>query len=165
MDNIIEEFKTAFIHQNEELQKEISENILQFLINQKNAKLFEEINQDIQEYINDFKKDLFDFCELFASMSEDEKKNIIQLLDEETNKYEFTFVSHNVGYMCEIKLEIRFNHFEYTYNYHGTTDGEGNATHNYTFEESTNKKWLELIFDIQHIREMAHSWMCDYTQI
>ena len=115
MDNIIEEFKTGFIHQNEELQKEISENILQFLLNQKNAKLFEEINQDIQEYINDFKLIIcgkfYDksYLELVKkNITDDICKNVI-IIDEYLSKDDYSFFISVSDYVLVVYKNFYFS--------------------------------------------------------
>jgi hypothetical protein len=45
------------------------------------------------------------------------------IMDDELDKFDFYFVSNKFYYMCEIKLEIRFKNFEYSYRFFGCTDG------------------------------------------
>jgi len=168
MNNIVNTFINDFSNQNFSEQNIISKQIINFLVNEKNSVLFEEIEKFLLEYINDFKKDIFDYDE-YANISTDEKKQIVQTLNNELNYESFYFVSNKLNYECKIEFEVRFKNFYYCYNYSGNIEYEGKTDYYYIFEEnnisSQNIKLLEKLFYVDHIGEKCSLWKYKYKQI
>ena len=170
MSDFISNFINEFENFDEPVQNEITEDLVNYLIQYKNQKLFKEIEKFILNNINGYMKDLLDDFDLLENKNITEKKQIVTILDDELDEFDFYFVSNKFYYMCEIKLEIRFKNFEYSYRFLGCTDGSiDKEKEEYKFYNEKinmdNKKIIKQLFTIDSIRYNCLKWMNKYNQI
>lgn len=108
MNTITKNFIKNFEKKNNEEQKVVESEILNYLTNKKNKILFEEIGKYIIYEINEFINNMIYYDKLEEIIKEYGKDEIIKFLKNETDNFTFYFNVEQLLYSYKIEFEVQF---------------------------------------------------------